>query len=242
MIQFNLLPDIKKEYIKVKRQKRVIMTVAIGLIAGSFIITGMMYSYVQVAQQSHIDNLTDDINSEIASINAIQDFNQILTIQNQLNALPILHEEKPEASRIFTYLNQLTPTTVRISSVEINYESETLTIGGTADSLAAINQYVDTIKFATYTTSDISGGVPFTDVLSRLNRSEDSASYEIQMTFDPFIFQNTVEVTLVVPSQVTTRSVTERPSLDSQENSLFENEASSDIENESAPISESEIQ
>ena len=223
MIQFNLLPDVKKEYIRVKRQKHLLMTVSLVSAAAALVVTGLLFSYVQFGQKSHIDDLTADVNAEISAINSIEDFNQILTIQNQLNALPELHQSKPETSRIFAYLNQITPTDVRISGVNLDILNQQLTIEGTADDLVAINRYIDTIKFSTYTTSDLEDGSPFYDVLSELNRSEDSASYQLSMFFEPIIFDNTVEVTLAVPDQVTTRSVTERPAISSSGDALFEN-------------------
>jgi len=201
MIQFNLLPDVKKEYIRVKRQKHLLMTVSLVSAAAALVVTGLLFSYVQFGQKSHIDDLTADVNAEISAINSIEDFNQILTIQNQLNALPELHQSKPETSRIFAYLNQITPTDVRISGVNLDILNQQLTIEGTADDLVAINRYIDTIKFSTYTTSDLEDGSPFYDVLSELNRSEDSASYQLSMFFEPIIFDNTVEVTLAVPDQ-----------------------------------------
>jgi len=221
MVQFNLLPDIKKKYIQAKRTKRLIVSIS-GIIAVSAIgITVLLFTIVQIAQKKNIDDLSKDISSETTAIQSIEDLNQILTIQNQLETLPALHQEKPETSRLFNYLYQLTPEKIKIQEVNLQIEGSTLKISGSADSLASINQYVDTLKFATYKTGDIQDGKPFDAVTAELTRSEDTASYRIEMTFDPILFDNTVDVKLVVPKQITTRSITGRPGFGG-ENSLFE--------------------
>lgn len=220
MVQFNLLPDIKKEYIKAKRTKRLIISVASLVTVASLVVTGLLFSFVQFGQKSNISDLTDDINAERAAIESIENLDEILTIQNQLRTLPELHQQKPETSRIFEYLVRVTPEQVKIQEVTLDFASSTLEIAGAADTIADINQYVDTLKFATYKTEDIDDGKPFTDVVSDLSRSNDTASYNITMVFDPILFDNTVDVTIVVPEQVTTRSVVGKPSLDDSE--LFE--------------------
>ena len=225
MIQFNLLPDIKKEYIKAKKTKRLIVSSSVLIAAGAIVVTGILFSYVQVAQKGSINDLTEDINKELSSLQSIEDLDKILTIQNQLDKLPELHAQKPHASRLFSYLFQLTPEEIKIQEVDLNFESSRLVLTGSTDSLATANKYVDTLKFATYSYVDEAdvevSGIPFTGVLSDLTRNEESASYSIEMTFDPTIFDNTKEVTLTIPNKVTTRSELGKPSL-SGENNLFE--------------------
>ena len=225
MIQFNLLPDIKKEYIKAKRTKRLIVTMSVLVSVGAIILTGLLYSYVQIGQKGDIDNLATDINNEISEIRSIEDFDKILTIQNQLNTINGLHEMNPETSRLFNYLFQLTPTSVKIQELSLTFDEFRLNISGSADSLADINTYVDTFKFAKYK-YEVEGveteGDPFTQVFSELTRNSDNASYSITMVFDPIIFDNTKDVQLIVDKQFTTRSITEKPSLSEGGNSLFE--------------------
>jgi hypothetical protein len=219
MIQFNLLPDVKKEYIKAKRTKQLIITISFLVSSIAIGIVVLLFSFVQVIQKNQINDLTDDIQQEIASLSAIQDLNETLTVQNQLNSLPELHATKPQASRLFGYLNQITPTSVKISSTDVNFESNLITISGSAGTLADINQFVDTIKFAKYTSEGVDDGIPFSSVNTQLSRNEEKASYEVSFNFDPILFDNTAEVALVIPTQITTRSITGKPSVD---NSLFE--------------------
>jgi len=219
MIQFNLLPDVKKEYIKAKRTKRLIISASFIAGVSSIVLVVLMFSFVKFAQQKNIDDLTNDIESEIAVVNSVEDINEILTIQNQLNTLPGLHEGKPEASRVFALLSSVTPANVSIGSVDLDIENSRLKIQGSASSLALVNQYADTLKFATYKTNDTSEGKPFTKVITQSARSDESTSYTISMDFDSVLFDNTIVVEIIVPNTVTTRSTLGQPG--AGQNDLF---------------------
>lgn len=232
MIQFNLLPDVKKEYIKSKRQKRLIMSVSTIMIVASLSIVFLLFSFVQIAQKKNISDLTEDINKEIATLQSINDLDKILTIQSQLEALPELHKTKPETSRLFTYLNQVTPVEVKIGEVNLDIVNSTMELSGTGDSLAAVNKFVDTLKFVEYkyTVDDVEvKAKPFTQVLTESSRNETRATYTINLVYDPKIFDNTLAVEFIVPTQITTRSVTGKPTIEDGGNSLFE-EADKDEE------------
>jgi SUMO ligase MMS21 Smc5/6 complex component len=103
-----------------------------------------------------------------------------------------------------------------------------MSIAGTAADLASINRFADTLKFSRYNTEDETDKVPFTSVVTSLNRSEQSSAYEITIEYEPELFDNTVDITMVVPeNKVTTRSTLGKPDL--SDNDLFE---SSDNEGE----------
>lgn len=245
MIQFNLLPDVKKEYIKAKRTKRIIYSTSMLSALIAIGVTLLLLSIVQVVQKKSINDLTNDIEADIASLQAVDDLNKILTIQYQLETLPELHEQKPKTSRIFSYLTQITPEELRISSVNLDIEESTLTIEGSAPDIASVNRYADTLKFAKFVAVDAGGesdldqardevaslpiddasNRPFSEVSTDLSRSEESASYEIRLIFEPELFDNTKEVALIIPDSVTTRSVIGRPNLgegEGNDNPLFE--------------------
>lgn len=220
MIQFNLLPEVKKDYIKAKRTKQVIIGLSSIVSIASIVVVLLLLSFVHVVQKGHIDDLSEDIKTEISSLNSIEDLNKTLTVQNQITTLPELHQKKPLTSRVFQYLNQTTPITVKIRSVALNIESNSMTISGSADSLASINQYADTLKFAKYKvvgTDELL--TPFTNVNTELSRGEETATYTVKFEYSPDLFDNTLEIELIIPEQITTRSITGKPSLN---NDLFE--------------------
>ena len=210
MIQFNLLPDVKKQYIKAKRTKRLIMSVSVIISLSCIGVLALLFS-VQFAQEKNISDLTDDIQREISKAESVTDIDKILTIQNQLATLPGLHEERPEVSRIFSYLAGITPTEVTISGVKLDIEDSTLEINGEADSIASVNKYADTLKFATYKADGEDAGSPFTDVITQLSRNDESARYTIKFKFEPVLFDNTVNVSIAIPNTITTRSTLEQP-------------------------------
>ena len=227
MLQFNLLPDVKKEYIKAKRTKRMIITISMLVSGSALVLLFLLFSYVQFAQKKSINDLSKDIQSGIANINSTSGLNEMLTIQNQLNTLPELAEGRPEMSRIFDYIRSVTPVGVYVSNFEVDVVSGTMEISGTADSLALINQYADTLKFAKYTTGEEVEGQPFSNVLTSLSRNDDNSSYTIEMNFDPILFNNTQEVTITIEQSVTTRSVIGQPNLSGEDEPLFIDDPSS---------------
>jgi Tfp pilus assembly protein PilN len=231
MIQFNLLPDIKKEYIKTKHIKYVVTTTSVLISSSVIVLLLAMFSFIQFGQKSSIADLTADIDREIAKINSVEGLDEILTIQNQLESLPGINEGKPEVSRIIDYLNVVTPQGVFISSLDLNVTNSEIEISGTANTLALVNTYADTLKFATYKTVDVGdenndtlvdeGSRSFSNVITDLSRSSDEATYTITLSYEAIIFDNTKIVTVVVPKDtITTRSVTGQPKLGSNE-SLF---------------------
>lgn len=236
MIQFNLLPDVKIEYMKAV-QKRQIMAfisfVVTGVCIAIFVIVLMI---VKVQQPKHISDLDKDINSNVAKLQENKDLDKILTIQNQLNSLPGLHDSKSMTSRIFGYLTQVVPTQATVSEVGISVDDKKITIKGNADSTATYNKFVDTLKFTQFTDNsdpnNLKSGKAFPTVVvtnftidSNQAGGDSSApvggvTFELDVTYDEAIFKNTAKegsavansVSLNVPNQVTTRSATQSPS------------------------------
>lgn len=228
MIQFNLLPDVKMQFIKALRLKRLVITISIIVAGVSLAIILLLVSVVYGVQRNHLGNLDDDIAKVSGQIQEIDQINRILTVQNQLNTINQLHDQKPVMSRLFGYVEQTTPANVTINRVELNFEAETITVAGETDTLAGVNRYVDTLKFTRYeivTPQDETGSVnsdngetnqplplAFRDiVLSGFNRTSEEASFTVELKFDPVIFSSDNDILLVVEEQITTRSEIERP-------------------------------
>lgn len=214
MIQFNLLPDIKLEYIKTRRVKRVVMTSASLVTGGSLLVLFLLFAAVNGIQKRHMDALTRDIAKGSQTLRDIPDLNKVLTIQSQLGSLPGLHDAKPVATRLFGYIAQTTPSNLKMNSLDLDFTALTMKVTGEADTLNTVNQFVDTLKFTTYKTeAEGSEAVPAFSavVLSSFGRGEKNATYEVTFNFDPIIFNNDNAVALTVPKIITTRSQTEKP-------------------------------
>lgn len=213
MIQLNLLPDVKLQYLKVKRTQHLVMTVSTVLIIASLAIFILLIGTVDVFQKKNIHDLDGDIGTFTKQLQDTPDLNKVLTVQNQLKALPGLHDQKAVASRLFGYLQQVTPSAANISQLSTDYAQHTITITGSAKSLDIVNTFVDTLKFTTYTTADNSNAQDAFSavVLSQFSRNNAGASYTITLNFDPAIFDSAHDVKLKVPNIISTRSAVEQP-------------------------------
>lgn len=213
MVQFNLLPSVKLEYIKATRTKRMVITIAIIASAVALGILLLLFINVNFVQKKHITNLTNDINNKSEELASIENIDKVLTVQNQLSVLTQLHEQKPAADRVLGYLSKVTPQSASISESTVNFEENTMSINGTADSLINVNKFVDTLKFTKYTVDDDPAQQnAFSEiVLASFNVDADGVTYQIDLKFDPVIFDNSKKIELVVPAIVSTRSQTEKP-------------------------------
>lgn len=221
MVQFNLLPDVKLEYLKAEHTKRLAFGISGLLTIIVIVIVGILFS-ITAFQKSKINSLTADIRQQGSTINTHPDLDQILTIQNQINTLEGLHQQEPATDRLAGYLNQLIPVNVNISSFNIDFNAHTITMDGTADSLATVNQLVDTLKFAKYSVKGQTGQTnAFSSVVltsfgivqssSGSSASGSQASYSINFNFDPTLFNNVDTVKMIIPNKVTTRSQLDQP-------------------------------
>ncbi len=211
MIQFNLLPDVKMEYIKAQRTKRLVISVSVLVTAAALALLVLLSMTVFVFQKQHMNHLTADIAKYGKDLQSTQDLNKILTVQGQLGALPGLHEQKPEVNRLIPFIKQLTPATASISSLNVDFTADTMSITGSADSLQTVNQFIDTLKFTTYNQGDQNPKAFSSVVLSTFGRADKGASYSITLKFAPEIFDNTQSISLTVPNIITTRSELDKP-------------------------------
>ena len=216
MIQFNLLPNVKIEYLKTKRLKRMISLSAAGVTALCTIVLVSLFSVVILAQPNQLDNLDKNIKSTADKIKNTPDINKILTIQNQLTAIDALHEGKPRVENLFTYITQITPIAISVDTFNVDIEGSKIDVKGQAPSIEEMNKYIDTLKFTKIDYGD--GSEPektaFSQVvLSSYSINEKGAGFSVTFKYDPDIFlSDKSKLTLVVPRITSTRSATERPS------------------------------
>jgi hypothetical protein len=218
MIQLNLLPDVKMDYIKAQRSRRLVLSISVLVTAVALALLILLLS-VSGLQKKHIGDLSKDIDKASKQLQNEPNIDKILTVQNQLESLTSLHAGKPATSRLFEYLNHVTPAPVSINDFDIDFTTQTAVITGTADTLSNVNKYVDTLKFTTYITKENSAKTAaFTNVVltsfaidGEAKDKAKAASYTITFLYDPIIFDITQEVTLSVPNLVTTRSELAKP-------------------------------
>jgi Tfp pilus assembly protein PilN len=216
MIQLNLLPNVKYNYIKIQRKKRMVLLSVIAISGVSLGIVVILASIVYGAQKVQLNLLDKNVKNNISKLQKIDELDKILTIQNQLNSLPGLHSQKPVTSRLFDFLPQITPVDVQMSNLKLSFDDSTLQITGIAKSLEAVNKFVDTLKFTDYATDKTTDKKrAFSEVvLTSFGRNDKEATYIVKMKFDPVIFSSDAKtVSLVVPNITSTRSQTEQPDI-----------------------------
>ncbi len=219
MIQFNLLPDVKLNYLRAKRNRRIITIFSGFAVAGCLLIVGALFTVVNVVQQRHIANIEEDISSTAASIKSIEDFDRIITVQNQLNSIDQLHAEKPVLSRLFSYIETIIPANVNINTLELNIGTSRIELLGRTESITELNRFIDTLKFTDYVieSDDSNEGDSISErafesvVLESFGQGDDDVSFNVSLAFNPIIFESDEEISLDVQRQITTRSELARP-------------------------------
>jgi Tfp pilus assembly protein PilN len=185
MIQFNLLPDVKKDYVKAKRAKKVIISGALFASGASIAIVLILFSIVQIAQKRHINGLTTDIKKSESEIKNISDINRLLTVQNQLSLLTGLHEKKPETSRVFDYLKFVSPAKLSVGNLKVTTTDSVITLQGTADSIATVNTFVDNLKSTKYAVvgDTAANKLPaFSKINTQLSGNNEEANFNITLS------------------------------------------------------------
>ena len=229
MIQFNLLPDVKVQYIKTQRISRLVIIASILAVVGAVIVITSLYFRAE-AQESKLTTLTkeaDSIFNEIrhAEINVLadesdqqgaSDINELLTIQAQLASLTGLHEQKPAVERVEAYLDKILPAGVEIREISLDFEKNTFLLSGTVvgsengqvTSLERANILVDTIEFTEYLIGDdeATRKRPFILDPPNLASSEgEKTTFSFMGVFDPVIFDSQVDdIEMIVPDLDTT--------------------------------------
>lgn len=134
MIEINLIPDVKQEFIKAQKMRKAAITISIlvgAAAAGVVVILILLLG----AQALHETISRGQIDSEFKKFKSVNDIDNVLTIQNQLDQIATIHGNKTMDSRMFDVLaaiNPAAPNDVRISSVKLNPDDSTLTIEGSA--------------------------------------------------------------------------------------------------------------
>ncbi|MGA3150688.1 MAG: PilN domain-containing protein [Candidatus Saccharimonadales bacterium] len=215
-VQFNLLPDVKLEYIKAQTSRSLATSIAVLATAVAIAILIIMLFTAEVIQKKQLSDAETSVTTASKQLTGITGLGQVLTVQNQLATLSKLHANKHITSRIFTYLPEITPSNVQITEANLDLTSNSLTVSGMAASQLAVNTFIDTLEFTNYKANAQNSEHPaFTSVIeSAFALTDNGATYTITAQFDPALFANSNQQTpqIILHNQVTTRSVLNDPS------------------------------
>lgn len=230
MIQLNLLPDIKKEFINAQKTRAVVMSSSILVTIVAVGLAVLMFVYVTFLQQLQITLATNDIKDKEKQLNSVQDLSKYLTIQNQLAALPELHAGKGVYSRLLAFLpvlNPSAPNNVALTKLQLVALDKQVNFTGTTASFESLNVFVDTLRNAEVTYKDSSAqqqkSKMFESVMvqnsniDKLNGKSSVSFTVIAQYVEPAFDAHNTDVTASVPNIKTSQSVTENPKLFSSE-------------------------
>jgi Tfp pilus assembly protein PilN len=225
-IQFNLLPDVKLEFLRTNRSKNLVLSICIIASVVSVGVLLLLLGTVEIVQKQQMKSSQSELTAANNQLSNVSDLNKIITVQNQLNTLVGLHQKKHAAGRVFDYLKQVTPIKASINKFNLDLTQNTMSISGGADSQKTVNVFIDTLKFTTYKVGDGSAQPAFSNVVeTNLSINAGSVGYTVDMSFDSKLFASDLldsqgrpqAPTLSVPSLTTTRSALDDPS-----NALFQ--------------------
>lgn len=226
MIQLNLLPDIKKEFINAQKTRALVMSSSILVTVIAVGLSALLFVYVTFIQQLQITLATNDIKSKQQELNAVQDLGKYLTIQNQLAALPDLHAGKGIYSRLLNFLPVLNPTSpnsIQLSQLQMTSPDKLVSLTGQTASFESLNVFVDTLRNAIVTYKDSSSGQQNSKIFdsvfvqsSAIDKSNggNKVSFTVRATYlDPVFDARNTDMVASVPNIKTSQSVTQSPKL-----------------------------
>lgn len=149
MIQINLIPDVKREYLRARHMRDVAISISVlvSVISISLVVVLAIFLSIQAAREYFADQ---NIKTEYEKLSSVEDLSNLVTIQNQLSLITAQHEGKSIDSRLFSVLqaiNPAEPNDVKFNSVTLNPEDGVLAFEGVASGgYNAVETLVKTIE------------------------------------------------------------------------------------------------
>lgn len=201
MIQVNLLPDLKREYLHAQQTKHsfIVASVLASIIALGALV--FIFVYVQFLQPQHRQNLQTDIDAKVSEMKSLKDAPKIVSVQGALEQLPGLQDKKWLSSRLFEYIKAFTPRGSSYNEIKLDLATSSISLTGTAQNYEQANVLANNIKSAqlSYTQADSAQKIaPFTAVVfENLSRGEQTdtgnvVSFQLNFTINPLLFNQSV--------------------------------------------------
>jgi Tfp pilus assembly protein PilN len=191
MIELNLLPDVKKEFIRAQRTRNMVISGAIFVCIIAVGAIALLATTVYGAQTVWIKNLNKEITANHQIVEDKQEINKYLAVQSQLQSLDQTAQQRSVYSRLFDFLPQLNPAppfNVTIYDFVLAKDTTTITMAGAADSFEAVNNFKYTLEQAqmSYTLEDgTTAQAPlFASVISGAPSLSSSSAGKVQAIFD----------------------------------------------------------
>lgn len=171
MISLNLLPDVKKDLLRVRRERNLVVSISVVVVGASIgvllLLSGTLG--VLIGAKALMENSIKNDEQTIKQAQKKKQLDKYITIQNQLKQIGKLKSDQQVYSRLMDYLTQLNPAApnnVQISSVKIeapagssgdtsssssssaSADGITMTIEGKTTNFSALDVYKNTLSKA----------------------------------------------------------------------------------------------
>lgn len=171
MISLNLLPDVKKDLLRVRRERNLVVSISVVVVGASIgvllLLSGTLG--VLVATKALMENGIKNDEQTIKQAQKKKQLDKYITVQNQLKQIGKLKSDQQVYSRLMDYLTQLNPAApnnVQISSATIeapagsssdtsssssssaSADGITMTIEGKTTNFSALDVYKNTLSKA----------------------------------------------------------------------------------------------
>jgi hypothetical protein len=168
MIEINLIPDVKREFIHAQKMRNMAITISMLVGAASVgivVVLGLLLG----AQAVHESFARGQVKDQFKALQSVDNIDNVLTIQNQLSKISSINSTKTMNSRLFDVLGAISPAApndIKISSVKLDPTEKTLAIeGSAANGFAATETFRKTILNTKLESNDGDGlvTVPLTE-------------------------------------------------------------------------------
>lgn len=168
MISLNLLPDVKKDLLRVRRERNLVVSISVVVVGASIgvllLLSGTLG--VLIGAKALMENSIKNDEQTIKQAQKKKQLDKYITIQNQLKQIGKLKSDQQVYSRLMDYLTQLNPAApnnVQISSAKIeapagssgdtsssssSSDGITMTIEGKTTNFSALDVYKNTLSKA----------------------------------------------------------------------------------------------
>ena len=216
MIEINLVPDVKQEFIRAKRVRNLVISGAVLVGIASVGVVVLLALYLFAVQNVRNILADEDITSNHSKLSNVEDIENTLTVQNQLTKLDELHNEKNIASRFFDLLiavNPTKPNNVSFSLTSFDAEAGTISLEGqSSNGYAAADVLKKTILGTSISYNDENNEVvtlPLTEQVntSELSFGEDSSGkkvlhFSLWFEYDPAFFaRSSTNAVIIKPNR-----------------------------------------
>ncbi len=151
MIEINLVPDVKQELIKAQRTRTTVVTFSIFAGLGALALVVLLLFYIFAIQTVRTIVADKAITDDSKTLSEFEDLPKMLTLQNQLKQISIQNESRRVDSRIFDMLQAVIPPApheIKISSIELEADTDKITIMGETPNYDSVEIFKKTIEGA----------------------------------------------------------------------------------------------